>query len=133
MLLIYPPTAKPSEPPAGIARLSGTLKGHNIACTVLDANIEGLLYLLKLPANATDTWSARAYRNINKNIDSLKTHKIYNSPDRYARAVFDLNHVLEKIQKSGVSISLANYQDKLSPLNSQDLIKASENSSLVRL
>ncbi len=127
MLLIYPPTAKPSEPPAGIARLSGVLKGNNLPCTILDANIEGLLFLLQLPGRATDKWSARAYKNINNNLSALRTDQLYDSPDRYARAVSDLNRVLDKLEKSGVALSLANYQDEhLSPLNSQDLIKASE-------
>jgi len=126
MLLIYPPTAKPSEPPTGIAQLAGALKGHNLPCTVLDANIEGLLYLLHLPGTAQDKWSARAYRNIDTNLCALRNSQLYESPDRYARAVSDLCRVLEKSCAPEVSISLANYQDThLSPLNSQDLIKAS--------
>lgn len=127
MLLIFPPTAKPSEPPAGIARLSGLLKGNNIPCTILDANIEGLLFLLKLAPYSHDKWSTRAYRDIDKNLAALKNKQLYKSPDRYARAVVDLNRVLDKIEKPGVSISLANYQDKLSPIRSRDLITAAEN------
>ena len=46
MLLIYPPMAKPCEPPAGIARLAGALRGHRIPCTLLDANLEGQRFLL---------------------------------------------------------------------------------------
>lgn len=128
MLLIFPPTAKPSEPPAGIARLAGVLKGHDLPCTLLDANIEGLLFLLHLPVSATDKWSVRASRNIHTNLRALRTADLYSSPDRYARAVFDLNRVLEKSTAAGLSVSLANYQDEtLSPLNSRDLIQAAEN------
>lgn len=127
MLLIFPPIAKPSEPPAGIARLSGILKGLNLPCTLLDANLEGLLYLLKEPGHATDKWSARAYRNIDKNLCALRSEELYTSPDRYARAVSDINRVLEKIEAPGLSLSLANYQEELSPLDSKDLIQASEN------
>lgn len=128
MLLIFPPTAKPSEPPAGIASLAGTLKGHNLPCTLLDANIEGLLFLLQKPGRATDKWSARAYRNIDKNLSALRTAELYDSPDRYARVVSDVTRVLEKLETTGVSVSLANYQEEeLSPLNSQDCIKACEN------
>nr|MBF0222625.1 radical SAM protein [Desulfobulbaceae bacterium] len=126
MLLIFPPTAKPSEPPAGIARLAGVLKGNNIPCTTLDANIEGLLFLLQLPLNSLDTWSKRAYRSIGKNLNALKTPTLYQSPDRYTRAVVDLNRVLENIKKPGVAISLANYQDQLSPISSSDLFQAAE-------
>ncbi len=128
MLLIFPPTAKPSEPPAGIASIAGVLKGNNLPCTLLDANIEGLLFLLKMPVSAKDKWSARAFRNINDNISSLRTVQLYSSPDRYSRAVSDVNRVLAKIDTVHHSISLANYQDEnLSPLSSKDLIYASEN------
>jgi hypothetical protein len=30
MLLIYPPAAKPCEPPAGIAHLAGALRGNGL-------------------------------------------------------------------------------------------------------
>ena len=73
MLLIFPPVAKPSEPPAGIAKLAGALKAHGIACTVLDANLEGLLYLLRQPNAASDTWTRRAIRNVRQNLDSIRT------------------------------------------------------------
>ncbi|MCX5828535.1 MAG: radical SAM protein [Deltaproteobacteria bacterium] len=46
MLLIHPPVSKPCEPPAGIARLAGALREHGISCTVIDANVEGLHFLL---------------------------------------------------------------------------------------
>ncbi|MBU0483347.1 MAG: radical SAM protein [Proteobacteria bacterium] len=127
MLLIFPPTAKPSEPPAGIACLAGILKGNNLPCTLLDANLEGLFYLMQKPGSATDKWSVRSGRNIDKNLAALRTTELYASPDRYARAVSDLNRVLEKLDIPGVSVSLANYQeDHLSPLHSRDLIRASE-------
>ncbi|HAJ26625.1 MAG TPA: hypothetical protein DCG53_05175, partial [Syntrophus sp. (in: bacteria)] len=45
-LLIHPPVSKPCEPPAGIARLAGSLREHGISCTVIDANVEGLHFLL---------------------------------------------------------------------------------------
>ena len=47
VLLIHPPVSKPCEPPAGIARLAGALRDNGIPCTVLDANVEGLHFLLK--------------------------------------------------------------------------------------
>ncbi len=127
MLLIFPPIAKPSEPPAGIARLAGVLKEQNLPCTLLDANIEGLIYLLQKPGNATDKWSIRATRHIQTNLDALRDTKLYTSRDRYNRTVSDINRVLDKLDVTGVSISLTNYQDKqLSPLNSQDLIQSSK-------
>ena len=49
VLLIHPPVSKPCEPPAGIARLAGALREHGIPCTVIDANVEGLHFLLNSP------------------------------------------------------------------------------------
>jgi len=46
LLLIHPPVSKPCEPPAGIARLAGALRERGIPCTVIDANVEGLHFLL---------------------------------------------------------------------------------------
>ena len=46
MLLIYPPVTRPCEPPAGIVRLSAALQAGGAAVTALDANLEGLLYML---------------------------------------------------------------------------------------
>ncbi|MCX5798379.1 MAG: hypothetical protein NTU90_02225, partial [Proteobacteria bacterium] len=60
MILIYPPIAKPCEPPAGIAKRAGALTSHGIACQVLDSGIEGILSLLEAPATPSDTWTRRA-------------------------------------------------------------------------
>ncbi len=45
MILIYPPVAKICEPPGGVAYLAGALKQVGVECTVIDANLEGLLWL----------------------------------------------------------------------------------------
>lgn len=47
IILIHPPIAKCSEPPAGIARLSGCLKANNIQHEIIDANMEGIFFLLQ--------------------------------------------------------------------------------------
>jgi len=57
MLLINSPVVKPCNPPAGIAKLLGTLGKYNVRCRVLDANLEGLMSLLKCPVGTDDTWS----------------------------------------------------------------------------
>jgi hypothetical protein len=71
IILVHPPVSKSGEPPAGIARLSGALKFHGIKHSLLDANLEGLLYLLKStkPDNAGDVWSGRSFRNLGKNLE----------------------------------------------------------------
>jgi hypothetical protein len=126
ILLIHPPISKPSEPPAGLARLAGALKARDCPFVVLDANLEGLLYLLKKSTPADDTWTRRALRNVDRNQNALRDWRIYQNPDRYSRAVRDLGRVLEKAgDYDGFHIGLANYQDdKLSPLKKEDLLKA---------
>ena len=128
MLLINPPVAKPGEPPAGIAKLSGALSAHGIRHLVLDANMEGLLFLLHKPQEKSDTWTNRARRNIDKHLASLKTTAIYRSIARYERAVMDINRVLEMSSAgSNAVVSLANYQHlQLSPLRTSDLLHAAE-------
>ena len=127
MLLIYPPIAKPCEPPAGLARLAGVLRGHGLPCTLLDANLEGLLHLLAAPQEGSDNWSRRACRHAAANLTALRTPQLYTNADRYQRAVADLNRVLELSGRPHLLLSLANYQDSgLSPTNSADLLAAAE-------
>ncbi|MBI4681918.1 MAG: radical SAM protein, partial [Nitrospirae bacterium] len=131
MILIYPPVAKPSEPPAGIARLAGALNRYGISHRILDANLEGLLYLIDrskpLAETASDRWTNRALRNASRNYTSLKSWQTYHNIDRYKRAVIDLNHAIEKSVENGILIGLANYKDsELSPLRSADLVRAAE-------
>ncbi len=128
LLLVNPPVAKPGEPPAGVAKLSGALTAHGIRHLVLDANIEGLLFLLHKQQESSDTWTNRARRNIEKHLASLKTPALYRSLARYQRAVMDLNRVLEMSSAgSNATVGLANYQhQKLSPLRTSDLLHAAE-------
>jgi hypothetical protein len=131
MLLIYPPVSKPCEPPAGIAKLSGALKQHGVKHRVVDANLEGLLYLLDNARSATtgipDTWTKRALKNIGNNLAALRDRSIYRSIDRYKRAVLDVNRVLEMSQTGQATVTLANYHHSgLSPLKSGDLLRAAE-------
>ncbi|MFH1215035.1 MAG: B12-binding domain-containing radical SAM protein [Pseudomonadota bacterium] len=123
MLLINPPIVKPCEPPAGIARLAGALRGHGIKCTTVDAGMEGLLHLLAGSFPVTDTWSRRACRHVAGNLDALRSMELYVNFDRYRRAVSDVNRVLELAGRLNLSLSLVNYQDEaLSPLKSDDLL-----------
>jgi hypothetical protein len=128
MILIYPPVSKPSEPPAGIARLSGSLRRHGIPCEVMDASLEGILSLLGKPPMSFDTWTSRAFRHLRAHLHLLTRREGYENADRYRRAVLDINRVIEKSVAPGdVRLSLANYSDRaLSPLRSRDLITAAE-------
>ncbi len=128
MLLILPPVAKPCEPPAGIAKLASALKTHDISCTILDANFEGLLFLMEQPKSASDTWTRRAIKKLSSNLGSLRNPHTYQSLDRYTRAVKDVQRVLEvSAQDKGAIVGLADYhQCNLSPVRSADLIAAAE-------
>jgi hypothetical protein len=131
ILLVHPPVAKPAEPPAGIARLSGMLDTLAIRHAVLDANLEGLLFLLERserPPERDDAWTVRSFRGRRNNVSSLRTPGPYRHLDRYKRAVMDLNRVLEVSSAScQANVGLANYQhETLSPLRSADLISAAE-------
>jgi hypothetical protein len=126
VLLIYPPIAKPSEPPPGIARLSGALSACGVEHEVLDANIEAIHFLLLRPLVPTDTWTARAVRNRWANLRKLRTWQTYRAPDVYKRAVLDINRLL-RVQGSESMASLVDYRHaRLSPVRSQDLLRAAE-------
>ncbi len=132
MLLIHPPVAKPSEPPAGLAKISGILGACGVRHRAIDANIEGLLSLmnsalLRSP-EGFDTWTRRSITNLSRNRSSLREPQTYRSPDRYKRAVKDLDRVLQfSSLPSGAEAGLADFsQSGLSPLRSSDLIYAAE-------
>lgn len=131
IILIHPPVAKCSEPPAGIAKLSACLTQNGIAHQVIDANLEGILYLLKYASvnqTSTDRWTTRAVKNIGLNLAALRNFDTYQNHSRYQRAVMDINHLINVAGKSRhVDLSLADYQDKsLSPIKSADLLSAAE-------
>ena len=131
IILIHPPIAKCSEPPAGIAKLSACLNANGIHHEIIDANLEGILYLLQHASNnntTTDRWTMRACKKMESNLASLRDIAIYQSPSRYQRAVMDINHLLNMAGKSWhVDLSLADYRDQcLSPVKSADLISAAE-------
>ena len=128
MILIYPPVAKPCEPPAGIAKLCGALNHHGVRYRVLDANLEGLLSLLSTPSVSSDTWTSRAVRHLSRHLTSLNCWDAYSDDGRYRRAIKDLNRLLEMAtQSSRVRLGLANYQhEELSPARSADLVRATK-------
>lgn len=129
MILIYPPIAKPCEPPPGIAKLHAVLNRNGVRCRVVDASVEGVLALLENPSpNGTDRWTSRAVRNLDRNLTSLRGPAGYGNFDRYKRAVMDVNRALEQSAGDGrFRLSLSNYQDeKRSPVRSADLLRAAE-------
>lgn len=131
IILIHPPLAKASEPPAGIARLSACLQANSVEHQAIDANLEGMLYLLRTAAGEgapSDKWSVRACKNLESNLGALRSLSTFGNKSRYSRVVVDINHVLSLAGKPfGARLSLADYTDgKKSPVKSDDLWEAAE-------
>jgi radical SAM superfamily enzyme YgiQ (UPF0313 family) len=128
VILIHPPVSKPSEPPAGIALLSGHLRTAGVPHHLLDANLEGLFYLLRSHPASEDTWTRRAHRHLFRNLKAIKDLGTYTNTSRYTQAVLDVNRLLQKAPAGANGrVSLADYSDShLSPLKSGDLLRSAE-------
>ncbi|MBP7230615.1 MAG: radical SAM protein [Syntrophaceae bacterium] len=131
VILIHPPVSKPSEPPAGLARLSACLSDNFVEHRVIDANLEGMLYLMRTFVRTgmpVGRWSLRACKNLEGNLALLRNPGTFANQSRYSRAVIDINHVLNVAGQPCVNLSLSDYADhRLSPVKSDDLIRAAEN------
>ncbi|MEN6375106.1 MAG: radical SAM protein [Smithella sp.] len=131
MILIHPPVSKPAEPPAGVAKIAGCLTANGIDHVIIDANLEGLLYLLNTPVPeiyGNDRWTVRAWKHREKNLSALRDGKIYQNRSRYQRAVSDINRLVGQAGKAyGVDLSLADYHDsRFTPVKVGDLLRAAE-------
>lgn len=97
---------------------------------LLDANIEGLLHLLRRdlpPEKKEGVWTRRAFRNRERNLSFMREITLYRHIDRYKRAVKDISRVLGGLSPSGTAVGLVNYEHQgLSPLKSGDLLTAAE-------
>ncbi|MFC2140641.1 B12-binding domain-containing radical SAM protein [Candidatus Auribacterota bacterium] len=126
VLLIHPPIAKPGEPPAGIARLKGSLNQQQIKCSLIDANLEGIHYLLQQKIKTDDTWSKSAFKNVDRDISTIKDYSAFKTIDNYNRIVKRLNRILTIAGREyDYLLTLGDCSHKnLSPLNSDDLIKS---------
>ena len=131
MILIFPPVSKPCEPPASVAQLSGALKACGTAHEVVDANLEGLLWLLRSDSKTkTDSsWTKRALSNLEANLESLKSPELFHNPDRYRQKIFDLNRVFSaRVGSDRFRVTLSGYTDAdLSAVRSEDLLSAARN------
>ena len=131
IILINPPVVKPSEPPAGIAKLAGCLKTNGVSYQVIDANAEGIHYLLGQTASENewpDRWSKRACKNLGANIAALQNIETYKNKSRYSRAAQDVNHVLYLAGKPyGVHLTLSDFTNNmLTAAQSADLLRAAQ-------
>jgi hypothetical protein len=125
VLLIYPPVAKPAEPPAGVAHLKSALLKAEISCTVIDANVEALHYLIRSVREAKLPRSRSALRNREKNLRTIRSLEAYKKFDHYKRSVLELNRLLVLAgEPFETAISFTDYKQKdAAPVRSHDLIR----------
>ena len=86
IVLLNPPVMRPSEPPAGLARLCGALKKNGVECAAVDLNIEGLLHLMERRegvAPSADRWTARAAKNLSANLSLVRGPRALDNADAY--------------------------------------------------
>jgi hypothetical protein len=128
ILLIHPPVTRPCEPPAGLAKIMGALQDHGSSYLVLDANIEGLLYLIDTLSAAEDTWTRRALNHREENLASLRNGTTFRKPGSYNAAVGEINRILSKVSaRADAHVTLNNYaHDRLSPVKSSDLLRSAQ-------
>lgn len=131
VLLLYPPTVRACEPPAGIALLAGALTAAGWECRLWDANLEGQLALIHgFPSSgASDTWTKRAARDRNEHLRRMRDGTAFANPDTYRRIVGDLDRLLARGPWSGFGRRLGLVDatdDRLQPTRSADLISAAE-------
>ncbi|MCX7023012.1 MAG: radical SAM protein [Spirochaetes bacterium] len=129
MFLVYPPAARTTEPPLGIARLAGFLRaaGRQVRC--IDLCREGIDWLLRADIRADDTPTRLALRRRERDLALIRDPAAYASPDRVKRAILGLNESLAAAAGNrGVEAGLADYRDRArSPLRRADLVSAAAN------
>lgn len=128
VLLIHPPVSKPCEPPAGLAQIAGALNDHAVSYLIVDMNLESLLNLLHKPDSPGDTWTRRAVKHLDENLDVLRNGNAFTNISRYTRAVTEINRILAvSSEPYKTQVSLNNYQQHdLSPVRSRDLIRSAQ-------
>ena len=115
VVLIHPPVTIPSEPPAGIARLSHVLSRQGVPCALIDANLAGLTQILLGSAHGE------------KYTGAIRRGTAFRSMDHYRLTVHRLNRILTPPDRHPWRLTLANYRhhDRI-PVRSADLIRQSE-------
>lgn len=104
------------------------MRAAALPCTVWDANLEGLMFVLgqRVKSDKKRYWDAA--RQSRKNINMLKTAGTYANADQYRLSVRQLGFCLEKAgEQYGVKMGMADYQhERLSPVRMFDLFSAAE-------
>lgn len=128
LLLIYPPIAKATEAPAGIAQIKRAMQAQGLSCHTIDANIEAQHFLINSIKSADSRPLAASLRNREKNLAVLKNITAYKKFDHYKRAVLELNRLLKAAgQFHAADISFTDFkQQGYSPVRSEDLLRAAK-------
>lgn len=127
MILVYPPVARPTEPPLGMAVVAGILQRAGVDYEVLDLNAEAFHLLLSehFPSPTTsDTFSKRAVGRLQEYVQKLCSPAILSQPTEYASAVSHIQRALwlRTAASGGPRFTLTDFRHpKLSPLSTQDL------------
>ncbi|MCK5146980.1 radical SAM protein [bacterium] len=122
-MLIHPPVAKPSEPPPGIPALLGSLDSDIPA---IDANLQGLIYLIKHNPQDDGPQALRIWSQRNNNIMQLRNGSAFKSIDHYNRIISEIERVLAS--GHAAKVGLADYIDaRANPISSTDLLAEAEN------
>jgi len=110
------------------------LDRHGVEHALLDANLEGLLYLLGLPfpdRTSDSSWTKRSFKKRDQNIAAMRDPRLYQHLDRYKRAVRDIGRVLHNVTPAGITVGLTDYSnDALLPMKSADLLLAADKPEL---
>lgn len=128
LLLIYPPVAKAAEAPAGVARIKQALQTHGRSCQVIDANLEGQLFLINRVARSESPRVKTAIRNRDKNLAIIRDIASFQKFDHYKRAVLESSRLLYAAGAPfHAAISFTSYKQRgLAPVRSDDLLHAAE-------
>ncbi len=96
------------------------MKGHGRQCLIIDANMEGLKFLLNSKRTAEDTWSRRASSHLDENLASIKNGQAFKNISSYTKAVREISRILEvNSQACATQVTLTNFQhETLSPVRS---------------
>jgi len=125
VLLVYPPVTKPASPPAGVAYLKSALQSKRFSCRVIDANADGLNWLLQQPDSHSIT--SKQTRTLN-NLKAVKNSETYADRAFYKQCVTELNRDLyEKSAPYNARVSLTDFKQKpFLPVRSGDLLLAAK-------
>ncbi len=128
ILLLYPPVSKPAQPPAGIAQLKQAVKASGFSCATIDANVEGMHYLLQGDIFATTPRLRSALKNRDRNLNWIRDISVYAKFDRYKAVVLELNRLLMAFStRYNASVSFTDFQhNNLLPVRQDDLYAAAE-------